>query len=31
MKAAYAGKEVEQDAQKAVLLNAKKWIRTHAG
>jgi hypothetical protein len=31
MKAAYAGKEVEQDAQKAILLNAKKWIRIHAG
>jgi hypothetical protein len=29
--AVYAGKEIEQDTQKAILLNAKKWIRTHAG
>lgn len=30
-KAMYAGKEMKQDAQKAILINAKKWVRTHAG
>ena len=29
--AIYAGKEINGDAQKGILLNAKKWIRTHAG
>jgi hypothetical protein len=31
MNTVYAGKEMEQDAHEAILLNAKKWIRTHAG
>jgi hypothetical protein len=31
IQAVYAGKEIEQDAQKNILLNAKNWVRTHAG
>ena len=27
----YAGQEMDQDVQKAILMNAKKWVRTHAG
>lgn len=30
-RAIYAGIELEQETQRAILLSAKKWIRTHAG
>jgi hypothetical protein len=29
--AIYAGKEIKGDEQKAILLNAKNWVKTHAG